>query len=75
MKAWTVTGAEFKIKLTFRNPELHKFIAFHAVDPKNELILFLDGDKTISVMPRTDCSEYINVTVIGIPGNYQVEDA
>ena len=65
---WRVTGEEFKIRLTFKNPELHKFITFRAEDLYGQLILHLDGDKTISVMPRTDCSEYIDVQVTGVPG-------
>ena len=65
---WRVTGEEFKIRLTFKNPDLHKFITFKAEDLYGQLILHLDGDKTISVMPRTDCSEYIDVQVTGVPG-------
>lgn len=65
---WQVTGEEFKIRLTFKNPDLHKFITFRAEDLYGQLILHLDGDKTISVMPRTDCSEYIDVQVTGVPG-------
>lgn len=73
MKAtgWQVTGDEFKIRLTFKNPDLHKFITFRAKDLYGQLILHLDGDKTISVMPRTDCSEYINVQVTGVPGEFR----
>ena len=65
---WLVSGEEFKIRLTFKNPDLHKFITFKAEDLYGQLILHLDGDKTISVMPRTDCSEYIDVQITGVPG-------
>lgn len=65
---WRVTGEEFKIRLTFKNPELHKFITFRAEDLYGNLLLLLDGDRTISVMPRINCDEYIDVTVTGIPG-------
>lgn len=65
---WRVTGEEFKIRLTFKNPELHKFITFRAEDLYGKLLLLLDGDRTISVMPRVNCDEYIDVTVTGIPG-------
>lgn len=65
---WLVSGEEFKIRLTFKNPDLHKFITFKAEDIYGQLILHLDSDKTISVMPRTDCSEYIDVQITGVPG-------
>ena len=68
MKSWRVTGEKFEIRLTFTNPDLHKFVTFNAVDPYGQLILHLDGDKTISVMPRTDCSDFIEVQVTGVPG-------
>ena len=63
-----MTGEQFEIRLTFTKPDLHKFVTFKAVDPYGQLILHLDGDKTISVMPRTDCSEFIDVVVTGVPG-------
>ena len=65
---WRVTGEEFKIRLTFKNPELHKFITFKAEDLYGNLLISLDGDRTISVMPRTNCDEYIDVQVTGAPG-------
>lgn len=71
-QGWRVTGEKFEIRLTFTKPDLHKFVTFKAVDPYGQLILHLDGDKTISVMPRTDCSEFIDVQVTGIPGEYLI---
>ena len=47
-EGWQVTGKDFKIRLTFKNPELHKFITFNATDLFGNLLLLLDGDKTIS---------------------------
>lgn len=67
-EGWLVTGEEFRIRLTFKDPNLHKFVTFRGEDPYGQYILHLDGDKTISVMPRTDCSDYIDVQVTGIPG-------
>lgn len=59
------------IRLEFKRPELHKFITFSAKDLYGKLLLHLDGDKTISVMPRTNCDEYIDVQITGVPGGYR----
>lgn len=65
---WLVNGEELKMNFTFKRPELHNFISFKAIDPSGKFKIFLDGDTTISVMPSTDCSSYINVVATGIEG-------
>ena len=65
---WLINGEEFKMNFTFKRPELHKFISFKAIDTSGRFKIFLDGDTSISVMPSSDCSTYIDVLVTGIEG-------
>lgn len=62
VEGWDVSGNELRIRLTFKDPQFHSFITFSGEDPYGYLI-HLDGDKTISVMPRNNCDHYIEVIV------------
>ncbi|XP_048587703.1 uncharacterized protein LOC116610670 isoform X2 [Nematostella vectensis] len=62
-KEYLVSEGVFKLRVIVKRPELHPQVLFKAEDPKEERRILLNGDKTIAVVPKQQCDDYLSVEV------------
>ena len=68
-EGYSINTDEYKLKTIFRHSQLRQFVIFHGTDEENRREIFLDGEKTISVSPQSDCDHYADVIVTAREGN------
>ncbi|XP_048575561.1 uncharacterized protein LOC116603955 isoform X1 [Nematostella vectensis] len=62
-KEYLVSEGVFKLRVIVKRPELHPQVLFKAEDPNGERRILLNGDKTIAVVPKEQCDDYLSVEV------------
>lgn len=64
---YIITGTSLKLKNIIRHPELHPTVTFSAVDPSGQRSLLVNGQMSMILTPKADCSTYTQIEVT--PGN------
>lgn len=67
-EGYSVTTDEYKLKTIFRHSQLRHFVIFHGADVDEKREILLDGEKTISVSPQSDCDHFADVIVTAKQG-------
>ncbi|EDO32108.1 predicted protein [Nematostella vectensis] len=67
-KEYLVSEGVFKLRVIVKRPELHPQVSFKAEDLKGERRILLNGDKTIAVVPKQQCDDFLSVEVSSSKG-------